>query len=70
MDLDDFKPRPSRQVAVGDDLTALSVTDLEARVAMLKAEIQRTEAEIAVKSARKSAADALFRKTDASRSGD
>ncbi len=62
MDWDEARPRPARTITVGDDLTALSVEELEARVAALQAEIVRSNAELATKAARKSAADALFRK--------
>jgi len=62
MDWDEARPRPVRAITVGDDLTALSVEDLTARVAALQAEIARTNAELETKAARKSAADALFRK--------
>ena len=47
------KPRP---------LDAMSVEDLEAYVAELKAEILRVEAAIAAKSAHRAAADAFFKK--------
>ncbi|MFZ4806678.1 MAG: DUF1192 domain-containing protein [Hyphomicrobiaceae bacterium] len=62
MDWDEARPRPARTITVGDDLTALSVEDLAARITALQAEIARTNDELATKAARKSAADALFRK--------
>lgn len=63
MDWDDTRQPPTLLLTVGDDLTTLSVEDLRARVAALEAEIRRTEAELASKEARRSAADAFFRKT-------
>ena len=46
---------------VGEDLTSLSVEELGRRIALLKEEIGRLEAEIATKSAHRSAADRFFR---------
>lgn len=55
---------PRRKVAheVGQDLSVLSVDELEARVALLHEEIARLEREIAAKSAHMNAADLLFRR--------
>jgi uncharacterized small protein (DUF1192 family) len=47
---------------LGDDLKRLSVAELEDRVAALKTEIGRVEAEIEAKRKQQSAADALFRR--------
>lgn len=62
MDWDEPRAQPKRTIAVGDDLTNASVEDLKARIEALRAEIVRTEAELTTKSARKSAADALFKR--------
>lgn len=43
-----------------EDLSALSVTDLSARIEALRAEISRTEQALAQKDARRSEAEALF----------
>jgi len=61
MDWDETRPKPARQIVVGEDLTAQSVDELTLRIASLEAEIERTRRELDVKAARKSAADALFR---------
>ena len=61
MDWDEVRPKPQAQITVGADLTTLSVQELEARVAALKAEIVRVETELASKRARVTAADALFK---------
>ncbi len=54
------KPKPHE---IGQDLSLLSVGDLKERVALLKAEIDRLEAELQAKGATKTAAEALFRRT-------
>jgi uncharacterized small protein (DUF1192 family) len=61
MDLDDLRPTPKPQIVVGDKLDALSVADLDARIAALREEIQRVEAELVGKRARVAAAAALFK---------
>jgi uncharacterized small protein (DUF1192 family) len=52
-----LKPGP----AAGDDLSELSVTELEARVAQFEAEIVRLKADIASKQSSKLAADSFFK---------
>ena len=47
---------------IGQDLTLLSVGELTERVAQLKEEIARIEANMATKQASKSAADLFFKK--------
>lgn len=47
---------------VRQDLDPLSVNELEARIAALKAEIARCEGKIAFATRHRSAADALFKK--------
>jgi uncharacterized small protein (DUF1192 family) len=61
-DWDDLKPQPKPAACVGDDLSRLSIAELEARVAAFTAEIERVAAEIAVKKSRQSAADSLFKR--------
>lgn len=61
MDLDDFRPKPKPQIIVGEKLEALSVAELEARIAALREEIARVEAELGAKRARVAAAEALFK---------
>jgi uncharacterized small protein (DUF1192 family) len=61
MDLDDFRPRPKPEIVVGEKLEALSVAELEARIAALREEIERVEAELVAKRARVAAAEALFK---------
>jgi uncharacterized small protein (DUF1192 family) len=59
---DDDLPKPKPQVIVGADLSNLSVADLEERIAALRSEIERVEAEMRTKKARAAAADALFKR--------
>jgi uncharacterized small protein (DUF1192 family) len=56
--------RPKKKLVheIGQDLTLLSVGELTERVALLKEEIARLEANMASKQASKSAADLFFKK--------
>lgn len=68
--MDDEEARPKVTGAViGCDLRALSVSDLEAYVGQLKAEIARVEAEIGRRRDVRGAAEALFRRAPAAESG-
>ncbi len=46
---------------IGEDLSAISIDELDERILLLKSEIQRLEGEKNKKSAVKSAADTLFK---------
>lgn len=46
---------------IGEDLSAISIDELEERIALLKSEIERLEEEKSKKSAVKSAADIVFK---------
>jgi uncharacterized small protein (DUF1192 family) len=59
---DDDKPKKKIAHEIGQDLTLLSVGELGQRVALLKEEIARLEANMASKQASKSAADLFFKK--------
>jgi uncharacterized small protein (DUF1192 family) len=63
MVFEDDRPaaKPATHV-VGEDLSRLSVAELEARAAALRAEVERTEAAIAAKRSTEDAANALFRR--------
>lgn len=57
-------PQPAKKPAsheVGQDLSALSVFELDERIALLTGEIERLKAARAKKEAGRSAADALFK---------
>jgi uncharacterized small protein (DUF1192 family) len=60
----DEDDRPKKKIAheIGQDLTLLSVGELSERIALLKEEIARLEANMASKRAQKSAADQFFKK--------
>ena len=58
---DDEPKRPKRVHEIGQDLSSLSVDELAERVAQLRDEIVRLEAELAAKGSTKDAAEALFR---------
>ena len=59
---DDDKPRPKPAHELGSDLSALSVDELERRVGVLTAEIDRLKAEIAAKSSSRNAAENFFKR--------
>lgn len=54
------KPAPVHEI--GQDLALLSVDELNRRIAALRAEIGRLEAELAAKGSSKAAAEALFKR--------
>jgi uncharacterized small protein (DUF1192 family) len=60
----DDEDRPKKKLAheIGQDLTLLSVKELQERIALLREEIARLEADIARKQATRSAADQFFKK--------
>ncbi len=59
---DDDRPKKKVTHEIGQDLTLFSVGELSERVALLKEEITRLEANMATKQASKSAADLFFKK--------
>ena len=64
MTFEDLEPRPTRGAGVTalgrEDLDLYSVEELNERIAALQAEVERARAAIDAKTAKKSAADALF----------
>ena len=59
----DEEPRkPASAHVVGQDISLLSVDELSERIQLLKAEVERLEAERGKRGQTKSAAEALFRK--------
>jgi uncharacterized small protein (DUF1192 family) len=62
MDWDDLKPKPKPGVTLGEDLTTLSVAELEARIAALQREIERVKAELGAKKAHEAAAAQIFKR--------
>jgi uncharacterized small protein (DUF1192 family) len=62
MDWDDLKPKAPKGVTLGESLESLSVAELEARIAALRAEIGRVEGELAAKKAHEAAAASIFKR--------
>ena len=60
----DDEERPKKKIAheIGQDLTLLSVAELNERIALMREEIVRLEADIAKKQSSRSAADQFFKK--------
>ena len=60
----DDDDRPKKKIAheIGQDLALLSVKELTERIALLRGEIARLEADIGRKQATRSAADQFFKK--------
>ena len=63
IDLDELAPRkPKPQAALGEDLSAMSAHELEARISALEAEIARSREALRLRAATKNAADAFFKR--------
>ena len=60
MDLEN-EPRPKPIIVIGENLDAVSVTELAQRIQSLESEIARIRVEIAKKQAGRAAADAFFK---------
>ena len=65
MDSDDLLPRPKKlpEIQLGEDISALSAHELDARIARLEEEIARCKAAIAQRHATKSAAENFFKRS-------
>ncbi len=62
MDWDDIsKPKPSREIVVGESLERLSLDELNERIVRLKSEIERVEKEIEHKQAIGARAESVFK---------
>ena len=59
---DDEPLKPKRAHEIGQDLSLLSVGEIEERIGQLRREIARLEAELAAKGSTRLAAEALFRR--------
>jgi uncharacterized small protein (DUF1192 family) len=59
---DDDKPKKKVVHEIGQDLSLLSVAELQERIGLMQAEIARLEADIAKKQSTRSAADMFFKK--------
>ena len=61
MDLDDETPKAPKGALVGDDLSGLSVAELEGRLELLEAEMARVRREISAKQSSRAAAADVFK---------
>lgn len=59
---DDEPVKPKRVHEIGQDLSLLSVAELNERIEQLRSEISRLETELEAKGATRLAAEALFRR--------
>jgi uncharacterized small protein (DUF1192 family) len=64
MPVSDDDDRPKKKIAheIGQDLTLLSVEELRERIALLKEEIARLEANVTSKQASRASADTFFKR--------
>lgn len=62
MDWDDVRPKPPKGILLGEDLTSLSLAELDQRIVALQKEIERVTAEHAAKKAHEAAAASLFKR--------
>jgi uncharacterized small protein (DUF1192 family) len=58
---DDDRPRKKVSHEIGQDLSLLSVTELNERIALLSSEIERLSAAVAKRNASKDAANSFFK---------
>ena len=58
---DDDRPKKKTAHEIGQDLTLLSVAELNDRITLLREEIARLEADIAKKQSSRSAAESFFK---------
>ncbi len=59
---DDDRPKKKLQHEIGQELTLISVAELNERIALLREEIARLEADIAKKQLSRASADQFFKK--------
>ncbi|MEY4879480.1 MAG: hypothetical protein RJB62_949 [Pseudomonadota bacterium] len=63
IDPDELLPRkPKSEIVLGQDISALSVVELEARIIALENEILRSREALKARAATKNAADAVFKR--------
>ncbi len=60
--IDDDRPKGKISHEIGQDLALLSVAEIDERIALLRAEIDRLTSDRARKHASRSAADAVFKR--------
>jgi uncharacterized small protein (DUF1192 family) len=62
MDWDELNPKPAKAITLGEPLANLSISELQARIVALEAEIERVKQNIATKKAHEAAAAAVFKR--------
>jgi uncharacterized small protein (DUF1192 family) len=63
IDPDELLPRkPAPEIAIGQDISTLSVIELEQRISTLKGEIIRSEEALKARATTKNAAEAVFKR--------
>ncbi len=63
MDPEELLPRkPAPEIVIGQDISTLSVTELEQRIATLEAEIARSKEALKARASTKNAAEAVFKR--------
>ena len=62
MEWDEPRPKPATEIAIGEELSKLSVAELSARITALETEIARVRAELSRKKAHEATAAALFKR--------
>jgi len=62
MDWDEVSPKAAAGIVVGEKLSSLSVSELEARIKDLEHEIERVKTELDAKQRHESAASAIFKR--------
>jgi uncharacterized small protein (DUF1192 family) len=63
IDPEELLPRkPAHEIVIGQDISTLSVVELEQRISVLRGEIVRSEKALEARAATKNAAEAVFRR--------
>lgn len=63
MDAEEDRVKRQREIVIGEDLSMLSVEELEERIELLKQEIERITTDIQSKQSSLSAAEAFFKQS-------
>jgi len=61
MDPEDIRPKPKPGIVIGEDLSLLSLDELEARITSLKEEIARIESAVRSKRSSRDQAASVFK---------
>lgn len=62
MDWDEIAPQPVKGAVIGENLSTLSLAELEARIVDLEREIERVKVELDAKRRHEAAASSLFKR--------